>query len=137
MVRIRDTRLGAWLRQNAPQQWEVIKDLVPDRGVIGVVKRLVDDHRSTTPEVQEMLREWEREVTQRWESDAQHKLTRSVRPLVVLVSVASAIGFAIAEGMQLIVLKPAYIDLLQSLVMTSVGGYFVLRTADKWQGGKG
>ena len=41
--KIRDTKLGAWLSEKAPQVLGVVGDLLPDSGGLGVVKNLIDN----------------------------------------------------------------------------------------------
>ncbi len=40
--KIKDTALGAWLKTKVPALAEKVGDLLPDSGVLGVVKNLVD-----------------------------------------------------------------------------------------------
>ena len=39
---------------------------------------------------------------------------------------------AVLDAFEVLCVKDAYIKLLESLLLTSVGGYFVLRSADKY-----
>ena len=76
----------------------------------------------------------EAEVTKRWLADSSTRdpLSVKVRPLIVLGSCTTFLLFALLDSLQVIVIKPAYINLLENLLLTSVGGYFVLRSADKY-----
>lgn len=139
MEKIRDTKLGRWLQDKHPFIHELTGDLLPDAGALGVVKRLIETSGNDPDGIKltnEMMQTMEQETSKRWVSDNEHQLTRTVRPLVVLISVATCIVFALLEGLQIIVMNSAYISLFETLVMTSVGGYFVLRTTDKWHGGR-
>ena len=40
--KIKDTKLGSWLAEKAPQVLGVVGDLLPDSGGLGVVKNLID-----------------------------------------------------------------------------------------------
>ena len=40
--KIKETKVGQWLREKAPSVLDVVGDVLPDRGVLGVVKNLVD-----------------------------------------------------------------------------------------------
>lgn len=40
--KIKDTKLGEWLKEKAPNILNTAGDLLPDQGVLGVIKRLVD-----------------------------------------------------------------------------------------------
>ena len=76
--------------------------------------------------------EAEAEITKRWTSDSQNKLSSMVRPLIVLGSCIIFLLFALLDAFNVLCVKDAYINLLESLLLTSVGGYFVLRSADKY-----
>lgn len=41
-VKIKDTKIGAFLKSKAPEVLEVIGDLMPDNGILGVVKNAID-----------------------------------------------------------------------------------------------
>ena len=55
-----------------------------------------------------------------------------VRPIIVLSSCLIFLIFALLDAFGVLCVKVAYINLLESLLLTSVGGYFVLRSADKY-----
>ena len=40
--RIKETRIGQWLKSKAPHILETVGDVLPDRGALGVLKRMVD-----------------------------------------------------------------------------------------------
>jgi len=40
--RLRDTRLGQWLTDQAPTVLDAVGDVLPERGVLGIVKNLVE-----------------------------------------------------------------------------------------------
>ena len=40
--KLRDTKVGQWLRSTAPKVLDVVGDVLPDSGVLGIVKNLVD-----------------------------------------------------------------------------------------------
>ena len=41
MKKLQDTKIGQLLKEKAPQVFEVAKNLLPDKGLLGVVKNLV------------------------------------------------------------------------------------------------
>ncbi len=41
-TRHRDTRLGQWLTDQAPTVLDAVGDVLPERGVLGIVKNLVE-----------------------------------------------------------------------------------------------
>ena len=41
---IKDTKLGKWLKSNAPKVLEVVGDALPSSGVLGIIKNLLKDN---------------------------------------------------------------------------------------------
>lgn len=48
--KFRDTKLGQFLRTKAPKILDTVGDMLPDKGVLGVVKRLVERDPDISPE---------------------------------------------------------------------------------------
>ena len=71
---LKETKVGQWLREKAPSVLDVVGDVLPDRGVLGVVKNLVDkDPTLDSAEFQALLEAEMRaqeNVTERWKADA-------------------------------------------------------------------
>jgi len=131
--KIKDTGLGKWLKAKAPKILDTVGDLLPDSGGLGIVKNLLDSEDLTEQAEPYLFQaEAEAEVTKRWTSDSQNKLSSMVRPLIVLGSCIIFLLFALLDAFNALCVKDAYINLLESLLLTSVGGYFVLRSADKY-----
>ena len=131
--KIKDTGLGKWLKAKAPKILDTVGDLLPDSGGLGIVKNLLDTEDLTEQAEPYLFQaEAESEVTKRWTSDSQNKLSSMVRPIIVLSSCLIFLIFALLDAFDVLCVKDAYINLLESLLLTSVGGYFVLRSADKF-----
>jgi hypothetical protein len=66
MKPIKDTKLGVWLKEHAPKILDKVGELLPDQGVLGIVKNLISSDTDLSPELQmEALRlhhEFEMEV---------------------------------------------------------------------------
>lgn len=134
---IRRTALGLWLKEKAPDVAEAVGDVLPDAGALGVVRKLLLKKGAEVQDEAEAYiqrAEAEAEITSRWATDGTtgEPLSVRVRPLIVLGSCATFLAFALLDSLQIVVIKSAYINLLESLLLTSVGGYFVLRSADKF-----
>jgi hypothetical protein len=43
MKQIKNTKIGKLLKEKAPKVLDIVGDLLPDQGALGVVKRLIDD----------------------------------------------------------------------------------------------
>ena len=136
--RIKETRIGQWLKSKAPHILETVGDVLPDRGALGVLKRIVDKDDTIPQEARQELLDLivdqeaiEREITARWASDAASTswLARNVRPLIVLVLVAALLLFITLDSLALdFTVRDAWVSLYEVLTLTAVGGYFTLRS---------
>ena len=140
--KIRDTKVGKWLTETLPDVADKVGDLLPDSGVLGVVKRVVDtDPNLTTTQIDEFNRIMSEEeknaqeqVTRRWEADAQSdaKLAKIVRPLMLVTLTTFFMVLTIWDGLQVSFMPPEnYINLLEVLMLTVFGAYFAGRTLEK------
>ena len=88
--RFSDTAAGKWISEKLPDVADKFANVMPDRGVLGVLKRVVNGSPELTPsekrEFEKLSLEAERiaqdGVTRRWEADAKSdvKLAKYVRP---------------------------------------------------------
>lgn len=135
--KVRDTRLGQWLKERAPDVLVKVGDALPDQGVLGVIKNLVGG--SSDPEYLRAMNEAERAaqeaVTERWKADmsSDTKLAKLVRPITLLALLALYLGLAVCDSIESLMfeVKDAYIDLLQVLMLTAFGAYFAGRSLEK------
>ena len=77
----------------------------------------------------------QKNVTERWQADLQHGnwLTRSVRPLVlVFLIVCTVIMVFIDSGSLAFEVEDKWVDLLQLVLMTTIGAYFGGRSVEKY-----
>jgi hypothetical protein len=61
----KETKLGSWLKDKAPKVLDVIGDVLPDKGLLGVVKNLIDKEDIPPEqklEFEKMLQDYEREL---------------------------------------------------------------------------
>lgn len=137
--RIKDTKLGGWLKQKAPGVLDVVGDLLPDRGALGVVKNLLDKEPDISPEEAKAQIDaeiaFQNNVTERWKADAQSdmKLPKLIRPLTLITLMVMFCLTMVADSLDnwAFEVKDSYIDLLQILMLTSFGAYFAGRTVEK------
>jgi hypothetical protein len=140
--KLRDTVVGQWLRDKAPKVLDAVGNAIPDSGVLGVVKRLVDGDPDLTPEQKlefDKLR-YEQEmsaqenVTRRWEADMKSdvKLAKYIRPSVMITLLVFFMVVSVWDGLDPRFMPPEnYIDLLELLMLTVFGAYFAGRTIEK------
>ena len=71
--KIKDTKLGIWLKEKAPDILGIVGDLLPDSGALGVVKNLLDKDDSVDPEEAQRMIDaevlFQGNVTERWKAD--------------------------------------------------------------------
>tara|TARA_R100000544_G_C2177797_1_gene35378 strand:- start:90 stop:524 length:435 start_codon:yes stop_codon:yes gene_type:complete len=136
--KIRKTKLGRWLKENAPDVLDTVGDLLPDAGGLGVVKRLLGS-KADSPEVSQMMQELQlarlEAVSSRWASDmaSDSRLSKNIRPMALislLCTLFLMMSLDSVEGLPFEV-KEQYIDLLQALSMTAFGAYFAGRSYEK------
>ena len=48
--KIKDTKVGQWLKDKAPKVLDIVGDLLPDQGYLGVVKNLISSDPDVSPE---------------------------------------------------------------------------------------
>ncbi|OUW18612.1 MAG: hypothetical protein CBD18_02430 [Opitutales bacterium TMED158] len=131
--RIKQTKAGKFLREKAPEVAGVVGELLPDRGALGVVKRLLLREGVDPGVVQEFEALAQSETTRRWKSDnSSHVLAKIVRPLVVLLMTVVMLCLAIADSaISTFEVRDAWASLLEVVWLSAVAGYFGLRTAEK------
>lgn len=144
MEQIRDTKIGAWLKEKAPKVFDTVADALPEQGVLGVIKNLVDKDSSLTHEQKVEFAQLEQQerialennITQRWQADVSSKswLARNVRPGIVTVLTLFFLAFIIIDTFSLdFEIRDIWIRMYETILMTTIGGYFVIRSVDKNQ----
>ena len=140
--KVKDTKVGEWLRERSPKILDTVGDLLPDQGVLGVIKRLVDSDPDITP--QEKL-EFEKlksqveisrqeNVTRRWEADMSSdvQIAKVIRPSIMIALLLFFMVVTIWDAVSNDFMpRENFIDLLQILMLTVFGAYFAGRTVEK------
>ena len=136
--KLKDTKVGQWLKEKAPSVLDVVGDVLPDRGVLGVVKNLVDKDPTLDSESFKAVMDAEMKaqdnVTRRWEADAKSdaKLAKLIRPIMLVLLCVFFMTMMVWEGMDPNFKPPSsYISLLEILMLTVFGAYFAGRTVEK------
>jgi len=137
--KIKDTKLGAWLSEKAPNILGVVGDLLPDSGAMGIVKNLIDKDDSVDSEEAQRVIDaevrFQENVTERWKADmgSDVKLAKLIRPLTLIALMTMFMLTMTADSIDGLpfTVKDSYVDLLQILMMTAFGAYFAGRTIEK------
>ena len=138
-TKIRDTKLGAWLKSKAPNVLNVVGDLLPDSGGLGVVKNLIAKEPGVDPaeakaaidaEVQ-----FQNNVTERWKADmgSDVKLAKYIRPVTLISLMVMFMATMVLDSLDNLPfnVKNSYVSLLEILMLTVFGAYFAGRTVEK------
>ncbi len=137
--KIKNTKLGAWLKSKAPKVLDVVGDLLPDSGGLGVVKNLIDKEPDVDPaEAQAVIDaevRFQENVTERWKADmgSDVKLAKLIRPVTLICLMVMFMATMVADSMDgwPFNVKDSYVSLLEILMLTAFGAYFAGRTIEK------
>ena len=109
-------------------------------GVVDKFVRTKDEKAAFEKEMTQIFIEAEaamqKNVTERWKADLEHGnwLTRSVRPLVLIfLIVATVLMVFIDSGSLHFNVEEKWTDLLQLILMTTIGAYFGGRSVEKYK----
>ena len=138
-TKIKDTGLGKWLKSKAPNVLNVVGDLLPDSGGLGIVKNLIDkdpdvDTNEGVAAVDAEI-QFQNNVTERWKADmgSDVNLAKMIRPVTLIALMSMFMVTMVADSMDnwAFNVKDSYVDLLQILMLTAFGAYFAGRTIEK------
>ena len=103
-------------------------------GIIGGVADTVDRFVHTKEEQEKLKAELEKEISKRWDSDMSSDtwLSKNIRPLTLLSVLIVFYSLLFADGnIGTFTVNKGYLPIFNSLLITVVGGYFVVRSIDK------
>jgi hypothetical protein len=137
--KIKDTRLGAWLKDKAPTVLDTVGELLPDKGALGIVKNLLDKEDSVDPAEAKAIVEaeiaFQNNVTERWKADmgSDVKLAKYIRPVTLIALMGMFMVTMILDSLDQLPfnVKDSYVSLLEILMLTAFGAYFAGRTIEK------
>jgi hypothetical protein len=140
--KFKDTKVGKFLIGKGGV-FSSLTDSIPDKGLLGLVKNLIDKDDTLPPQDKETalkLLEIDNnelvEITKRWESDnkSDSSLAKNVRPLSLIFLTISLIVFILLDGFDInFGVDSGWIDLLKSLLITVYVAYFGSRGAEKFK----
>ena len=112
------------------------------KGIADIVDRFVqtkEEKHQANQEIQQLFQSFEIEMqkntTERWKYDSQSDswLSKNVRPIVLLILVICTLLLIILDaGNSTFVVKDAFVDLLQLILLTTIGAYFGSRGLEKY-----
>ena len=137
--KFRDTKVGRFLSNNGSSIVDTLGSVLPDAGVLGIVKNLIEKQPMPVADKEKALKLLEldmvemQEVTKRWVSDSSGNwLTKSVRPLTLIFLTLSMVILILLDSLEIgFNVANEWINLLQSLMMTTFLAYFGGRSYEK------
>lgn len=138
--KIKDTKLGGWLKEKAPNVLDMVGDLLPDQGALGVVKNLIGrEYPDIDPEeVRAKIDaevQFQNNVTERWKADmgGDVKLAKYIRPVTLIALTLVFVITMVVDSIDNVAfnVKDTYVSLLEILMLTAFGAYFAGRTIEK------
>ena len=140
--KFKDTKVGKWVAEKLPDVADTLGGVLPDQGVLGVVKRVVAGDPGLSAEdkleferlAAEQEMNAQEQVTRRWEADAKSdvKLAKYIRPMTLIVLTVFFMVLTVWDGMDMSFMPPEnYIDLLEVLMLAVFSAYFAGRTIEK------
>lgn len=137
--KIKNTRLGAWLKDKAPTVLDTVGELLPDKGALGIVKNLLDKEDSVDPAEAKAIVDaeiaFQNNVTERWKADmgSDVKLAKYIRPVTLIALMIMFMVTMVLDSLDQLPfnVKDSYVSLLEILMLTAFGAYFAGRTIEK------
>ena len=144
--KFKDTKVGQFLKKVAPSILGTVSGIIPNAGVLGLVKSLIHKESDTViaPQDKEtalLLLEQDmielKEVSKRWESDMKSDswLSKNTRPMSLIFLTAMTIAFIWVDSHEHLsfTVEQEWISLLKTLTTTVYVAYFGSRGAEKFK----
>ena len=140
--KFKDTKVGQFLIGKSGLV-NAIGDVMPDKGLLGVVKNLINkdpelpqQDKETALKLLEQDMVEMQEISKRWASDMQSDsyLSKNTRPLTLIFLTVSLVVFILLDGFNIeFGIDSGWVDLLKSLLITVYVAYFGSRGAEKFK----
>jgi hypothetical protein len=139
-----ETKVGQFLSKTAPGILGTVGEILPNNGVLGLVKNLihkdpalpVEDKEKALKLLEQDMVEMQ-EVSKRWESDMKSDswLSKNTRPLSLIFLSVMTIAFIWVDSHESIsfTVEQEWIGLLKTLTTTVYVAYFGSRGAEKFK----
>ena len=143
--KFKDTKVGQFLSKAAPGILGTVGDVLPDQGLLGVVKNLIqkEDPVVLPPEDKEKalkLLEQDmvemQEISKRWNSDMKSDswLSKNTRPMTLIFLTVSMVFLILLDSFEIdFSVDSGWVDLLKSLLITVYVAYFGSRGVEKFK----
>ena len=138
--KFKETKVGKFLKEKAPNILNTVGEFLPDRGGLGIVKNII----SSDPNIEKTDKETalnllEQDIAEmnnisvRWQSDMMSDswLSKNTRPMALIFLTMSMTVFIILDSTVLLEIKTGWVSLLETLLVTVYVAYFGSRGAEK------
>jgi hypothetical protein len=139
----KDTKVGKFLKSIGSTLGDNVGDILPDKGVLGVFKRLLNKDDTLTPQDKETalkLLEMDimemQEVSKRWDGDMKSDswLSKNIRPLTLIYLTVATTLYIVLDSLNISFdIDESWVELLKALLLTIYVAYFGSRGFEKYQ----
>jgi len=139
--KFKETKVGAFLTEKAPQLVSKLGEFLPDQGGLGIVKNLITSDNTIEPQDKEMaMKLLEQDIAEmqnisnRWSSDMKSDswLSKNTRHLTLIyLTFASTMLMIIDSFHTTFDVDESWVGLLKTLLITVYVAYFGSRGAEK------
>jgi len=141
--KFKDTKVGKFLLEKGSGLVGIVGDSMPNNGVLGLVKGLIQKDEALPPEDKEKalkLLEMDaiemQEVSSRWNSDMKSDswLSKNTRPMSLIFLTASMVLLILLDSFEIgFNVDKSWVDLLKNLLVTVYVAYFGSRGVEKFK----
>jgi len=140
--KFKDTKVGKFLLGSGSKIADIVGDLLPDSGVLGVVKNLIDkddvmpaqDKETALKLLEQDIVEMQ-EISKRWESDMKSDswLSKNTRPMTLIYLTVMMSLYIILDSLDIAFnIDESWVELLKTLLVTIYVAYFGSRGFEKY-----
>jgi hypothetical protein len=136
--KFKDTKVGQFLLNNNSGIVNTIGDVLPSKGILGIVKDKVLPlkDKETALKLLEMDMIEMQEISKRWNSDmtSDSWLSKNTRPMTLIFLTVSMVCLILLDSFNITFeVDTAWVDLLKSLLITVYVAYFGSRGVEKFK----
>lgn len=142
--KFKDTKVGKFLTDKVPSILGIVGDVLPDAGVLGVVKGLIDKQDPAVLPAEDKEKAMKlleldmielQEVSKRWNSDMKSDswLSKNTRPLTLIYLTVITSLYILLDAMDIAFdIDESWVELLKTLLVTIYVAYFGSRGFEKY-----
>ena len=138
--KFKETKVGVFLKDKAPNILNAVGEFLPDQGGLGIVKNLITSDSTIEPQDKDMaMKLLEQDIAEmqnissRWCSDMKSDswLSKNTRPMALIFLTLAMTIFIVLDSTTLLEIKTGWVSLMETLLITVYVAYFGSRGAEK------